>query len=451
MRLLATAAMLALGTIACGEEEPQVAFTLPGNFHLGVAITTDGQPPRVAWDGFLKQYFDYFDADGNGHWNKSETQRALPLPKLTGKGPASDREQSLDFDRLDANSDGKATAVELRDYFQREGFAPAVGIFRSVSSLDEQLGELFRATIDENRDGNIAAEELTKLARRLRKHDLNEDEYIGLTELLGAVAADNRQSEVSSGTVSESSVKLQLEVGNHKSATWEGRELPLGTGNRFLFTPIKSNVIVFGSPARQVPNVKSSGEFVLAQLEGAVGTNDAIEITSVESDPALGGLLDLFPFADRNGDAELTAAELKSWLSLIDVGLVAQVRIALVDRGENLFPLLDADADGRLSASELAKTAELCSSAPGRLPHVYQLECGTPTPRTWGGVTIPTIKAARSSRAVLPESAGWFPALDQNADGVVSLREFLGPPKAFSMIDYNGDGLIQPDEAARHK
>jgi hypothetical protein len=38
--------------------------------------------------------------------------------------------------------------------------------------------------------------------------------------------------------------------------------------------------------------------------------------------------------------------------------------------------------------------------------------------------------------------------MDRNGDGVVSRREFLGPPELFRKLDRDGDGVISPAEAA---
>jgi hypothetical protein len=39
--------------------------------------------------------------------------------------------------------------------------------------------------------------------------------------------------------------------------------------------------------------------------------------------------------------------------------------------------------------------------------------------------------------------------MDRNGDGVVSRREFLGPPEVFRELDTDGDGVISAAEAAR--
>jgi hypothetical protein len=37
--------------------------------------------------------------------------------------------------------------------------------------------------------------------------------------------------------------------------------------------------------------------------------------------------------------------------------------------------------------------------------------------------------------------------MDANADGDVSLAEFLGPPDAFRRLDADADNLLSPEEA----
>jgi hypothetical protein len=48
-----------------------------------------------------------------------------------------------------------------------------------------------------------------------------------------------------------------------------------------------------------------------------------------------------------------------------------------------------------------------------------------------------------------PQTPMWFRKMDKNADGDISLKEFLGTREDFDRIDSDRDGLISPDEAIR--
>jgi hypothetical protein len=69
--------------------------------------------------------------------------------------------------------------------------------------------------------------------------------------------------------------------------------------------------------------------------------------------PAALGLKFLPPFADRNGDGNVSRAELDAWLDLQAKLARSRVTVGVTDFGPGLFETLDADRDGGLSAREL--------------------------------------------------------------------------------------------------
>src|SRR5262249_57935908 len=62
-----------------------------------------------------------------------------------------------------------------------------------------------------------------------------------------------------------------------------------------------------------------------------------------------------------------------------------------------------------------------------------------------GESTVPRIAAAPRA----PVGPIWFQRMDRNMDGDLTWKEFLGPRHVFEMLDADGDGLIDPQEAEK--
>jgi hypothetical protein len=202
---------------------------------------------------------------------------------------------------------------------------------------------------------------------------------------------------------------------------------------------------------REIPNVEAAGEFLIAQFQTALGDDFEMTIKDIRRDASLSGLFDLAEFADRNGDDRLSLEELTSYSNLVAAAVRSQVWVFVRDRGYNLLPFLDTDGDARLSYSELSR-AHLVSDheRPSDLPRQYEISFGSAPLHSWGGMMIPSSRNPLNARTTTGHAGPrWFQALDRNVDGVVSPREFLGPPSAFNSFDGNGDGMVSVDEAHR--
>jgi Ca2+-binding EF-hand superfamily protein len=203
---------------------------------------------------------------------------------------------------------------------------------------------------------------------------------------------------------------------------------------------------------RRLPNVNSAGEFLNAQLTAALGDRSALAVGELKRNATLSGLFELASLADRNGDEVLTQSELTAYTELVAAAVQSQVFVAVTDRAFNLFPFLDGDGDGRLSYIELTRVHLLSESeSTTALPRQYQVTFGAAPMRSWGGMMLPA-PTAGASKTVTSERSGprWFQAIDRNADGIVSPREFLASPEAFAKFDANGDGMITVVEAIAH-
>lgn len=176
-----------------------------------------------------------------------------------------------------------------------------------------------------------------------------------------------------------------------------------------------------------------------------------VERKQLANDP---DLLALFDFAVRNADGPLSKVELEKGLDVLGQLVGSRTILRVTDQGNGLFELLDRNSDGQLSPREMVDAAETLKGltgpdgklGPADLPRrLYITGVLASIPPSLPVRSEPTtVDSAPSKPADVP---GWFTLMDRNADGDISLREFVGPLERFRKLDRNGDGLISLDEA----
>jgi Ca2+-binding EF-hand superfamily protein len=159
-------------------------------------------------------------------------------------------------------------------------------------------------------------------------------------------------------------------------------------------------------------------------------------------------LIDVFTFADRDGDGKLTKQELKTYLDMQTLGSTCFITVNVTEVGRSLFDQLDANGDGRLSVRELrtawARLKAFDTKNEGgltrsMLPRKFRASLSQGQNGFQG----------RTRRSQVSRAPLWFQKMDRNNDGDVSPREFLGTEEEFRMLDEDGDGLISAEEAIR--
>jgi Ca2+-binding EF-hand superfamily protein len=398
------------------------------------------------WNRFLDHLFDHFDRDGNGVLSREEVGRMVPLPLPRG------RELTLDFARIDTNRDGKVERNELKRFCKINGFAPMVAVVTVPTTDDAKLAHLLMRRLDADGDGKLSRAELKQAPRALGRFDLNEDEILDRAELLTPAGTGEKaeQAQLTLTEWPETVAVLTLHFGPKPTADLRGGALRLAVaddGMCRLRGPSGHWWLSFRCE-RSIPDVRSTAEFLTAQFREALGDKKSLAKAEIEADPTLAALLELVPYADRDGDGQLTLSELEKYLRLVELGMRAQVWVTAADRGRNPFHFLDRDGDGRLDAREQLRMIDLAGDAAdlAELPVQFDLSFGGPSVSTWGGVALPKVKRQRAKAPPLVGPA-WFRAMDRNGDGFVSRTEFLGPPELFRKLDTDGDGVISPAEA----
>jgi Ca2+-binding EF-hand superfamily protein len=167
----------------------------------------------------------------------------------------------------------------------------------------------------------------------------------------------------------------------------------------------------------------------------------------------------LFDPADRDGDETLTRRELTGFLDRSVDATESRLMVTAGDSGRNVFELLDTDHDGRLGRRELRSAVKRLKAfdrdgdgrvALAELPRTYELKVGRgPFFRRRGVAYESYDDPPRRRPGTADDAVSWFRHMDRNHDGDVSAREFLGTAEDFRRLDRDGDGLIDPGEAAK--
>lgn len=412
---------------------------------LRLQVTKNGDSLQTDFDAFLAKVIAHFDADGDGQLAAAEVQRVFPFPQATGKLVA------LELAAADTSADGKVDLKELKTWCNSQQIMPLTQATAAATADDLRLAAIFTTAMDPDGNGIFEPTELRSAARRLQQYDLNDDEALELKELLAAPRQDLATTQSKGVAEGIGKHTLQLNLGDQPSASVVSEEnVQLGIEQqRFVYSPNSPATILMGRLSRELPNLNNVTQFLVAQLEGAANSG-GLKKSAVMNDESLAGLRDLFAYADRNNDQQLTAAELRNYCELIAEGLMVRYYVVLQDRGRNWFSFLDVDDDQRLSAKELTQLRNLPRTENGELAQLVELDFRSLSINAWGGVPIPPL-ARKKNANVKPKVAlpAWFVSQDRNGDYYLSRREFLGPTSVFDQFDANADDLIDATEATK--
>jgi len=167
----------------------------------------------------------------------------------------------------------------------------------------------------------------------------------------------------------------------------------------------------------------------------------------------------LFDMLDADGDEKIFADEMKQYILAFSEPTASTCKLHLYDTGYGFFMALDSNADGRVSRRERQQAARSLASLDrdGKLGVAekepvrhFHLEFSRSTYKLFSA-NEQLLAETPAFQQRLPTGPVWFQRMDKNNDGDLVWNEFLGHIETFHQLDTDGNGLLDPQEAAKYK
>lgn len=417
---------------------------------IGIQVTVDALPYDEYWTSTFDAIFAFADYNSDGVLNEDEIRlvpsaRAVRLSLGSGFTPPVTSIGSLK--EIVGDESRQCSKEALRRYYLQHGAGRLQIGFGKLPHTAALTAALVQA-LDQDQDGRLSQTELQSAESALRRLDTNDDELIGVGELVpngtypGSWAANALQSssDVDLSPTGDRSLVLKrlpelTNINSIKKSLWQiAISDQLADQPLNVATKARCESWSVPGPLREL-HAQLSEEIANSEAEPPKESSDE---SSRNRRPSRAWLT---PLADRDGNGELSQQEIDRWLGLQRQLIHGQLLISVYYDG-GLFELLDTNHDAGLSIRELRGMWQTLNSASctsgnhvdlSRVPHVvlFVVSQGYPD------------QLARTS----PSAVEWFRLMDRNADGDVSRREFTGSPTAFDRLDQDHDGLISPHEA----
>lgn len=463
-----------------GDDQTFTFMSKSGPVRIRLHLQVEGHSFQASWNEIVATLFRFLDYDGNGVLNAQEADRApslVQIRQLIQGSTEFEAEAAPPFKELSGGDAKGATLEQLKSYYLRIGAAPwQIDTIRRVGGSDENDEKLI-AELGIEKPALLTRERLRNADRLVAKLDLDRDEIIDVLELtrngygggfgnpepLKANSGAFRVADHSKPTGSVPEIAVLVKLDGPPS---EAVRVLRPSGGISPPNAMRSSRLRIGSSLLSL----SDETVEIVRTEGLQARQDRVERMGAEqfglldrnSDGMLDnrevfqppfGLVALMRVADRNSDGKLARAEHREFLALQKKMVTRGLIITLVDRGRWLFDFLDSDRDHRLSRRELKSAwdrllpwadAKAGTMARDRIPHQYQIVISQGRLPRFNSDPAAVSVARPETRLQGPT---WFRKMDRNADGDVSLAEFLGTAAQFRRLDLDSDGLISLSEA----
>jgi Ca2+-binding EF-hand superfamily protein len=459
--------------VAVNQSERMAILTPGGPIVVDVLLMIDGRPHHDVFEEVVRQVLKAADTDKDGR----STWKELAANKeyLTANGenmPAEGaRQLKMWIERFDSNHDGQIQRDEAAAWLGRDAGVTArafdVGGSRSYSSVPSATSRIWKL-LDVDHNNRLSKAEIAGASATLLSLDENDDGIIAPEE----IASLREQLRVDGDQASTASASTGSYAAIYLAPQYEVDRLGYLLGD--LYAPRQVlRPTSFSALAGVYKQLDADGDDQLTQEELAgMRTMSPQFKLAVEFRQASGNrqatlavlkhvpeIAVVQPAADR---VILTLSTTRIIVSALDrtsgqtsslATSGSQIRMMVHDQCDAVGEVLDADADGKLGEREIGSCAERLSTYD--VNHDGQIS-NNELPYTMIALFVRGERPGEQSlyrpvfTSMLPalaDAPSWFVHADYNGDGEVSRREFLGTTEQFSLLDENGDGYINADEA----
>lgn len=303
---------------------------------------------------------------------------------------------------------------------------------------------------DKNRDLALSPQELSWPAERVKRLDADGNGKLDAEELTSL------KDHVPDVELTVDLLAPGLEGGQIRMESTAGKRLD--DGGRPDYAKIGFSAAVMTFSHRNLDPVQAS----IADAMRKFNTLDADANGYLDKDETMESVRferGLFDMLDADGDGKIFGDEMKAYVTAFSEPTGSTCKLHLYDTGYGFFMALDGNADGRVSRRERQQAAASLAALDrdGKLGIAekepvrhFHLEFSRSSYKLFSASEqLSADTPAFQQRK--PTGPIWFQRMDKNNDGDLVWNEFLGHIETFHQLDTDGNGLLDPQEAARYK
>jgi Ca2+-binding EF-hand superfamily protein len=394
------------------------------------------------------EVFKFLDADGSGYIDAAEM--AAAAIKILERD--SDQDECISFQEFlpvpEVDPD-MPLLVQPAAASEKPASPPEDQLMRDIS--EPLMPTRLLKKYDKNRDKKLTADELGWEPARVKMLDKNSDGKLDQKELalIAATPVDLELAlDLAGAPEGKSDLVIVQTLGKRLDDARRPDVLRIAFPKAVLtlsfrnVDPIKSAI----ERARQAFNT------IDADNNGYLDANETAMRVRFERG--------LFEELDADGDGKIFAEELEKYVTVHAEPKATTASVNVYDTGRGFFESLDTNGDGRISMREMKTAARslqrMMSASSDRLSpkdpaRNFRVEFMRGSYDLFRQRDQPVVQSTSSFEQRTGIGPIWFQRMDRNNDGDLTWNEFLGPRDVFHRIDKDGDGLIDPQEAAEAK